>query len=63
MDKICVWVCEECGQTYGKRNDRRGYISTWHYGKCYICKDNKPVTESRDFSLYVDKKPSKRRKK
>jgi len=40
------WVCQECGQKHGKHNAR---MSTWHKGKCNICKKRKDVTAFRDF--------------
>lgn len=42
------WICESCGNAYG----RRWYdLSTWHTGDpCGWCgKDDAPVTEPRDF--------------
>ena len=41
------WVCLECGLKASKGVSHA--LSTWHEGKCDICKKNKPVTEPRDF--------------
>jgi len=41
------WVCKDCGLKYGK--GYKGGMSTWHKGKCDICKVARVVTESRDF--------------
>jgi len=45
--KYPYWVCRECGlkASNGKSFD----ISTYHKGKCGVCKKVKAVTEPRDF--------------
>lgn len=43
------WSCKECGINHGKKQKE---ISTWHYGKCDVCKTNKNVTEVRDFGHF-----------
>lgn len=42
------WICRSCGVKHGKRKTT-GVISTWHMGKCDICKAEREVTEPRDF--------------
>lgn len=44
--KIGDWICHDCGTKYGKL---RTSISTWHNNTCDYCKQEKPVTESRDY--------------
>jgi hypothetical protein len=41
------WCCSDCGNLYGKYP--KGHMSTWHVGKCDICRRSKPITEARDF--------------
>lgn len=41
-----VWICEDCGNRYGKK--RLG-ISSWHQGECNYCGEFKSVTQDRDF--------------
>ncbi|MDI6788419.1 MAG: hypothetical protein QME51_08620 [Planctomycetota bacterium] len=40
-------VCQDCGSKANK--GRQFQVSTWHIGKCDVCKKKKPVTEPRDF--------------
>jgi len=40
------WICDECGKKYGSRVPE---ISTFHYGWCEWCDEEKAVTESRDY--------------
>lgn len=41
------WICEKCGNQYGKAKPG---IATWHYGVCDWCGTRKtPVTEPRDY--------------
>ena len=42
------WVCQECGETYG-RGMPEGHIATWHDGECGICGNYTTVTEPRDY--------------
>lgn len=46
-------ICIECGNKYGRGLNEQ-HISTWHEGKCEICKESKIVTEPRDFGHLVD---------
>jgi len=39
-------VCHECGDKYGTYSV--GCSSTW-VGRCDVCKEEKPVTETRDY--------------
>jgi len=48
LDKI-EWVCQDCGDKHAKRQYE---LSTWHEGKCDMCKKTKPVTELRDFGYF-----------
>jgi len=41
------WVCAKCGLKASK--GRSFTISTWHYGKCEVCKKENWITEARDF--------------
>jgi hypothetical protein len=44
-------VCKDCGSKYGEYSV--GCSSVWE-GKCDVCGENKPVTESRDYG-YLNK--------
>lgn len=46
-----VWVCADCGLTYGRRACG---IATWHPDYCDICGDYCMVTEPRDFGGLID---------
>ena len=46
------WVCQECGIKFGRgisKTKKQMTLSTWHIGKCGVCKATKEVTEPRDF--------------
>lgn len=50
------WICDACGQKYGKWYSRGVYsgpenwYATYHQGKCEVCNaEDIPVTEPRDF--------------
>lgn len=43
------WVCQPCGQLYGKRPEGNPYGATWHYDECGICGNFTETTECRDF--------------
>lgn len=45
------WACESCGKEHG-RGIPKNHVSTWHYGKCEICGQNKSVTQARDFGHF-----------
>lgn len=49
------WICNKCGQSYGKRPNGNPYGATWHLGKCDVCENEDYVTEPRDFGHLVDK--------
>jgi hypothetical protein len=40
------WICRDCGCKHGKPRDG---VSTFHVGKCGWCKQEKAVTEDRDY--------------
>lgn len=51
-----VWICNNCGDKYGRWYSGGTYsgppnhCATYHYGKCDICNaEEVPVTEPRDF--------------
>jgi len=44
------WVCAECGR---QRGNRIPESCTWHEGKCDVCGRKKPVTQGRDWGVYV----------
>jgi len=48
--KNAYTICFDCGDKYGQYHD--GVSSVWE-GKCDICGENKPVTETRDFHYFV----------
>ena len=51
-NKQINWVCQECGIKFGRgisRTQKQMTLSTWHIGKCGVCKATKQVTEPRDF--------------
>lgn len=39
-------ICSDCGQKYGTP---RGLYATWYPGTCDYCKQEKIVTEARDY--------------
>jgi hypothetical protein len=41
-----TWVCDECGEKYGKHPID---MATYHVGKCDICGKDRLVTEPRNF--------------
>ena len=49
MKNYPQWSCWECGTKHGTKKER---ISTWHFGKCDVCKENKGVTQPRDFGHF-----------
>ena len=48
------WVCEDCAlngiERFGAEGKRRDQ-SSWHYGLCDVCNQQKSVTEPRDFGF------------
>jgi Zn finger protein HypA/HybF involved in hydrogenase expression len=50
LKKKISWVCFSCGMEHGKA---RGVASTFHFGKCDICgEEKKAVTQGRDYNIY-----------
>lgn len=47
-----AWVCFDCGHKYG-RGAPDGHACTVHRGVCGICKEQRDVTEPRDFGHLV----------
>jgi len=45
--QIIHWVCSDCGLQAS--NGQSFSVSTYHEGRCDICKKIKSVTEYRDF--------------
>jgi hypothetical protein len=45
------WACWDCGTKHGA-NKKQDRISSWHYGECDVCKENKNVTEVRDYGHF-----------
>ena len=45
------WACWDCGTKHGA-NKKQERVSTWHYGKCDVCGENKNVTEPRDYGHF-----------
>jgi hypothetical protein len=43
------WACWDCGTKHGTRAN---FVASWHDGKCDVCKENKAVTEPRDFGHF-----------
>lgn len=52
LDPYPSWSCKECGIKHGSGKMKE--ISTWHFGKCDVCKTNHPVTEPRDFFHFLN---------
>ena len=48
LDKATV-TCADCGDKYGVHSVR---YSSWWVGKCHVCGEEKPITESRDFAYF-----------
>ena len=49
-----VWVCMECALDRGARCPE-GHLVTMHTGTCGICKEERNVTEPRDFGITRNK--------
>jgi hypothetical protein len=52
------WICDDCGQLYGKwyQGNYTGpakHYATYHVGNCDICSARRPVTEPRDYGHVV----------
>ncbi len=48
LDQATV-TCADCGDKYGVYSVR---YSSWWVGKCHVCGEEKPITESRDFAYF-----------
>jgi uncharacterized protein (DUF983 family) len=48
LDQATV-TCADCGDKYGVHSVR---YSSWWVGKCHVCGEEKPITESRDFAYF-----------
>lgn len=44
------WVCMNCANERGAVHPPN-HISSWHFGICGICGEEKSVTEPRDFGI------------
>lgn len=42
------WICDDCAKKKGGK-EVLGHLATYHVGRCGVCKENKNVTEPRDF--------------
>lgn len=42
------WTCTECAEDYGGV-EKEGYLASWHLGYCDVCKQEKLVTEPKDY--------------
>jgi hypothetical protein len=49
-----AWVCMECALDRGARCPE-GHLVTMHTGTCGICKEERNVTEPRDFGITRNK--------
>ena len=51
------WVCDDCGQRWGRWYEDGEYFgpqphyATYHTGKCGVCRQEKSVTEPRDYGF------------
>lgn len=51
------WVCDDCGQKWGRWYDNGSYFgppkhcATYHVNRCEVCGQEKPVTEARDYGF------------
>lgn len=56
--KEVYWICDDCGQRYG-RWYQKGYTgplqhyATYHMGKCDVCNAKTSVTEPRDYGHLI----------
>lgn len=50
-------VCSDCGHAAMKLPENKGkrpfQVSTFHTGKCDVCKETKAVTQTRDYMYPV----------
>ncbi len=45
------WICDQCAKdSGGVMPVPENHCATYHYGKCDVCKEDKSVTQSRDYS-------------
>ena len=54
-DEYPTWVCYDCAVEAGYQ-PRSNHVSTFHIGICGVCKQEKSVTEPRDFGYPKFKK-------
>jgi len=47
--KYPSWICSDCGHKAQPDKKRINENATWHESKCDVCKETKPVTQTRDF--------------
>lgn len=52
-----TWTCHECAVDNGGAMVK-SHLATWHSGVCDVCRENKPVTEPRDYRYPKFKKPT-----
>lgn len=48
------WICSECAAARGSRVPD-GHLPTWHVDTCDWCRQEKAVTEPRDFRPRPDR--------
>lgn len=59
LNTLIHWVCSDCGNAALKlpenKDKKRFSVSTFHTATCDVCKQIKPVTETRDFGYPIFK--------
>lgn len=58
MKKYPDWICDSCGDKYGKYS---AGCSTFHTGICGVCGEEASVTEPRDYGYPVFPKTERRK--
>ncbi len=43
-----IWICNDCAKEKNWSMNE-GHLATFHVGRCDICKEEKAVTEPRDY--------------
>lgn len=51
MDKIIELICFDCGKKFltERQKEGEGHLATFHKGECYMCHEEKMVTDIRHY--------------
>jgi DNA-directed RNA polymerase subunit RPC12/RpoP len=54
-----LYICKECGTTYGEEKHQGGGETQWHKARCHICGKKRLVTHYRKFGYLMKGELSK----